>query len=98
MSLSEATQHDAAPAPPGVQAAPRNWAVRLAGWARPGIAAAALAALAAGFLLGRTIGNPAESFDEAMATSLLPSPASAVIARSDGPPDGSVVFATFVEP
>ena len=70
----------------------------LAGWARPGIVAAALAALAAGFAVGRGIATPGESLDEAMVTALSPSPATAAFAKSDGPPDGSVAFATFVEP
>lgn len=70
----------------------------LAGWARPGIAAAVVAALVGGFSIGRRMTAPGESFDEAMATSLLPTPASAAIARSEGPPDGGVIFATFVEP
>lgn len=70
----------------------------LAGWARPGIAAAAVAALIAGFVVGRGLTTPSESLDEAMVTALSPSPATAALAKSDGPPDGSVAFATFVEP
>lgn len=70
----------------------------LAGWARPGIAAAMLAAMALGFVLGRRLSAPAESLDEAMATTLSPTPGTAALAGSDGPPDGSVAFATFIEP
>jgi hypothetical protein len=70
----------------------------LAGWARPGIAAAALAALVAGFAVGSGLRVPRESLEEAMVTALTSSPATAALAQSDGPPDGSVAFATFVEP
>jgi hypothetical protein len=84
----------AAAARPGAARSPLDV---LAGWARPGIAAAVLAAVVSGFAIGRRIA-PQESLDEAMATSLLPSPASAAIAESEGPPDGGVIFATFVDP
>lgn len=70
----------------------------LAGWARVGIAAAMLAALAGGFAVGRRLTAPGDTLDEAMATSLSPSPASAALATTDAPPDGSVAFATFIEP
>jgi hypothetical protein len=71
----------------------------LAGWARPGIAAAAVAALVAGYALGRELATRTEeSLDEAMVTALAPSASAAALAASAGPPDGSVVFATFVEP
>jgi hypothetical protein len=70
----------------------------LAGWARPGIAAAAVAALAAGFLVGRGLSAPRESLDEAMVAALTSSPATAALAQSTEPPDGSVAFATFIEP
>ena len=70
----------------------------LAGWARPGIAAAFVAALAAGFAIGRGISAPRESLDEAMVTALGASPSTAALAKSTEPPDGSVAFATFIEP
>jgi hypothetical protein len=70
----------------------------LAGWARPGIAAAVLAALIAGYAVGRGLSAPNESLDDAMVTALGSSPSTAALAKSPGPPDGSVAFATFVEP
>lgn len=70
----------------------------LAGWARPGIAAAVLAALAAGYAVGRGLTAPRESLDEAMVTALSNSPSTAALAKSSEPPDGSVAFATFFEP
>jgi hypothetical protein len=70
----------------------------LAGWARPGIAAALLAALLAGYAVGRNLARPRESLDEAMVTALTSSPSTAALAKSSEPPDGSLAFATFVEP
>lgn len=70
----------------------------LAAWARPGIAAAAIAALAAGFALGRGLTAPRETLAEAMVTALSETPSTAALAKSSEPPDGSVAFATFVEP
>jgi hypothetical protein len=70
----------------------------LAGWARPGIAAAALAAMAAGYIVGLGLSTPRESLEEAMVTALSPTPATAALAKSNEPPDGSVAFATFIEP
>ena len=69
----------------------------LAGWARPGIAAA-VAALIAGYAVGRGLSRPNESLDDAMVTALGSSPSTAALAKSSGPPDGSVAFATFTEP
>jgi hypothetical protein len=57
-----------------------------------------VAALAVGFALGRELAPPAESLDEAIVTALSPSAASAVLATGQEPPDGSVAFATLVEP
>lgn len=70
----------------------------LAGWARPGIVAATLAALLAGYAVGRGLSVPRESLDEAMVTALGSSPSTAALAKSSEPPDGSVAFATFIEP
>jgi len=70
----------------------------LAAWARPGIAAAVVAALLGGFAVGRRLTTPQEALDEAIVTALAPSAATAALAGSDGPPDGSVAFATFIEP
>ncbi len=69
----------------------------LAGWARPGIAAAVVAALIAGYAVGRGLSTPNESLDDAMVTALGSSPSTAALAESSGP-DGSAAFATFVEP
>jgi hypothetical protein len=98
--LLTAPDHDAFVA--RVLAAAAKPAVRspldiLANWARPGIAAAVVAALIGGFAVGRLAAQP-EGLDEAMATSLSASPATAALASSEGPPDGSVAFATFLEP
>jgi hypothetical protein len=70
----------------------------LAEWAHRGIAVAMLAALALGFALGRRLTVPRETLDDAMATTLSPTPGTAALANSEGPPDGSVAFATFIEP
>ena len=70
----------------------------LAGWARPGIVAATLAALIAGYAVGRRLSAPRESLDEAMVNALASSPSTAALAKSSEPPDGSVAFATFIEP
>lgn len=70
----------------------------LAGWARPGIAAAVVAGLIAGYVVGRELTAPRESLDEAMVTALSSNPSTSALAKSVGPPDGSVAFATFVEP
>jgi hypothetical protein len=70
----------------------------LAGWARPGIAAAVVAALLGGYAVGRQLTAPRETLDEAMVTALTSSPSTAALAKSSEPPDGSVAFATFVEP
>jgi len=66
---------------------PAYWDV-LAGWARPGIAAAVAAAMAAGFLVGRIVSGP-PSLDEALV------PREAMVLESQGPPDAGVVFAVF---
>ena len=70
----------------------------LAHWARPGIAAAIVAMMIGGLALGRRLAAQPEGLDEAMATSLSTTPATAALASSEGPPDGSVAFATFIEP
>jgi len=70
----------------------------LAGWARPGIAAAIVAAILGGWAVGRTLIAPGETLDDAIVTALVPSPVTAALASNEGPPDGSVAFATVVEP
>lgn len=70
----------------------------LAHWARPGIAAAVVAAMIGGLVVGRRLAAQPDGLDEAMATSLSATPATAALASSEGPPDGSVAFATFIEP
>ncbi len=70
-----------------VRAEPAPWEV-LAGWARPGIAAALAAAMAAGFLVGRIVSGP-PSLDEALV------PGEAMVLGSQRPPDAGVVFAVF---
>jgi len=72
-----------------------TWEV-LAGWARRGIAAALVAAVVGGFLLGRALQTPEpETFDAAMAPTSGPGVA-ALVAATD-PPDASIVFASLVE-
>lgn len=72
-----------------------TWEV-LAGWARRGIAAALVAAVAGGFLLGRALQTPEpETFDAAMAPTSGPGVAALVTATD--PPDASIVFASLVE-
>ena len=67
----------------------------LASWFRPGIAAA-LAALVAGFLFGRTVLTPAPaSIDAAMAP--LEGPGLAALVTAQDPPDASVVFSSLVD-
>jgi hypothetical protein len=70
----------------------------LAHWARPGIAAAVVAAMIGGLAVGWRLAAQPDVLDEAMATSLSTTPATAALASSEGPPDGSVAFATFIEP
>lgn len=71
------------------------WEV-LAGWARRGIAAALVAAVVGGFLLGRTLQTPEpETIDAAMAPTSGPGVAALVAATY--PPDASIVFASLVE-
>jgi hypothetical protein len=73
-----------------------TWEV-LAGWARRGIAAALVAAVVGGFLLGQALQSPEpETFDAAMAPTSGPGVAALVTATD--PPDASIVFASLVEP
>lgn len=74
-----------------------TWQV-LAGWARPGVAVAALAAALAGVLLGRSLRTPEPpaTFDAAMAPASGPG-LSALVTAQD-PPDASVLFASLAEP
>ncbi len=64
----------------------------LAGWSRPGIAAAVLAVLAAGFLFGRLIRAPV-GLDEVLVSSTAGDTAPAVLITAQRPPDASVLFA-----
>ena len=67
----------------------------LASWFRPGIAAA-VAALVAGFLFGRSVLTPAPaSFDAAMAP--IEGPGLAALVTAQDPPDASVVFSSLVD-
>ena len=70
----------------------------LAAWARPWVAAAAVAAALSGFLVGRARAapEPAASFDTAFEPTSGPGLA-ALVTASD-PPDASVVFASLVDP
>lgn len=69
----------------------------LAAWSRRGLAAAAVAAVLMGFLLGRSLqtAEPPETFDTAMAPTSGPG-LTALVTATD-PPDASVVFASLVE-
>ena len=72
-----------------------TWEV-LAAWSRRGIAAALVAAVVGGFLLGRALQSPEpETFDAAMAPTSGPGVAALVTATD--PPDASIVFASLVE-
>ncbi|HEV8398541.1 MAG TPA: hypothetical protein VGQ18_01760 [Gemmatimonadales bacterium] len=72
-----------------------TWEV-LAAWSRRGIAAALVAAVAGGFLLGRALQtSEPEIFDAAMAPTSGPGVAALVTATD--PPDASIVFASLVE-
>ena len=67
----------------------------LASWFRPGIAAA-VAALVAGFLFGRSVLTPAPtSFDAAMAP--IEGPGLAALVTAQDPPDASIVFSSLVD-
>lgn len=73
------------------------WQV-LAGWARPGIAAAAVAALVVGLLAGRALSR-AGSWDEAVAAAAdadgsLPPTA---LLTAEQPPEPGALFASLVE-
>ena len=71
----------------------------LAAWARRGIAAALVAAVAGGFLLGRALRtSEPESFDATMAAMAPTSgPGVAALVTASDPPDASIVFASLVE-
>ena len=77
-----------------VAAGPAPWDV-LAGWARPGIAAALAAAMAAGVLVGR-MASPRQALEDAL-VSTGTGPA-AVVLESPDPPDLGVMFASWPEP
>jgi len=72
-----------------------SWDV-LAGWAAPGIAAALVLALGAGFAAGRAIQPaPATSMEEALVSGPPDSGAAATaVVRGTYPPDASIVFAS----
>jgi len=71
-----------------------HWDV-LASWARAGIAVAAVAALVAGFLVGRAVSAPT-SLEDVLVAAAGPSARALVI--SSRPPDASVVLAAVEEP
>ena len=73
-----------------------TWQV-LAGWARPGIAAAVLAAAFAGVLLGRALHAP--DAPATIETAIVPTsgPGLTALVTAQDPPDASVVFASLVE-
>lgn len=82
-------------------ARPRAWDV-LAGWAGRGIAAAALAALVAGMVVGRLLprAGAADAMDDVLAASAPtdgPLAARALLV-DEGPPDPAALFASLVEP
>lgn len=74
-----------------------TWEV-LAAWSRRGIAAAAAAAMLAGFLLGRALQTPdaPETMDAAMAP--VSGAGLAALVTATDPPDASIVFTSLVEP
>ena len=76
-----------------------TWEI-LASWSRRGIAAAAAAAVLAGFLLGRTVWAPAADAPASMETAMAPTggPGLTALVTASDPPDASVVFASLVEP
>jgi hypothetical protein len=76
------------------EAAAAHWEV-LASWARVGISAAAVAALAAGLLVGRAVSAPAPSVDDLLADAAGPS--AGALVTSAQPPDASVLFASAEE-
>jgi hypothetical protein len=83
-----------------------TWEV-LASWSRRGIAAAAVAALLGGFLLGRVVLTPAGAGDSTASIESAMAPAeggagggrglTALVTAPD-PPDASVVLTSLVEP
>lgn len=74
-----------------------TWEV-LASWSRRGIAAALVAAVAAGFWFGRAVLIPAES-DESIATAISPieRPGLTALLTAVDPPDASVVLTSLVD-
>lgn len=81
------------------QATVPTWEV-LASWSRRGIAAAAAAAVLAGFLLGRAVLTPAADAPASMDAAMAPTggPGLTALVTAPDPPDASVVFASLVEP
>jgi hypothetical protein len=75
------------------------WEV-LARWARPGIAAALVAAVLGGFVLGRSLQNPEAGDSGAMDAAIVPAsgPGLAALVTATTPPDASIVFTSLVEP
>jgi hypothetical protein len=78
-----------------------TWEV-LAAWSRPGIAAALAAAVFVGFLIGRTVFQPASgddtpaTMDAAMAP--VEGPGLTALMTANDPPDASIVLTSLVEP
>ncbi|HWC74603.1 MAG TPA: hypothetical protein VG454_11775 [Gemmatimonadales bacterium] len=73
-----------------------TWEV-LASWFRPGIAAA-IAALVAGFLVGRLVFTSGDTASIETAMAPAEGPGLAALVTAPDPPDPSVVFASLVEP
>lgn len=69
----------------------------LASWARPGMAAAAAAALVMGFLFGRTVFQTGDSTSIDAALAPIEGPGLAALVTAQDPPDASVVFTSLVE-
>lgn len=69
----------------------------LASWFRPGMVAAAAAALVLGIFVGRTVFQPpaTDSIDAAMAP--VERPGLAALVTAQDPPDASVFFTSLVE-
>ncbi len=74
-------------------ARPGSWDV-LAGWARPGLAAAVAAALVVGFALGRTLATPVTLDEAAVMSAEGATPTTTALISATRPPDASIIFAS----
>ena len=72
-----------------------TWEV-LASWFRPGVAAA-IVALIAGFLFGRTVLNAGDTASIETAMASAEQPGLAALVTAPDPPDASIVFASLVD-